>query len=106
MRRIAVNKALDEIRKKKKIWTVEYTESEINEIPDFLENEEEDLIDKLHSAIKKLPDGCREILSLYLFEGFKHAEIAKKLGITESTSKSQYSRAKKLLASTFLKTEN
>jgi RNA polymerase sigma factor (sigma-70 family) len=53
---------------------------------------------KIHEAIKKLPEGCRQIFLLYAMEDFKHKEIAQKLNISESTSKSQYLRAKTLLA--------
>ena len=51
----------------------------------------------LHLAIKELPDGCRTVLSLHLFEGYKHAEIAQKMDISESTSKTQFRHAKALL---------
>ena len=53
--------------------------------------------DVINNEIKALPDGCRMIFSLYVLEGYKHKEIASSLGISESTSKSQYIRAKKLL---------
>jgi RNA polymerase sigma-70 factor (ECF subfamily) len=49
---------------------------------------------KITRGIDRLPDGYRIILTLYLLEGYDHTEIAKILGISESTSKSQYSRAK------------
>lgn len=45
----------------------------------------------IRAAVQELPKGCREILSLYLFEEYKHREIAELLGISISTSKSQYS---------------
>ena len=44
-----------------------------------------------------LPDGYRVVFSLYMFEGYDHKEIAGLLGVTEATSKSQYSRAKRKL---------
>jgi RNA polymerase sigma-70 factor (ECF subfamily) len=47
--------------------------------------------------IEKLPVGYRTIFNLYAIEGYSHAEIAKQLGITESTSKSQLSRARVIL---------
>ncbi|HMR58865.1 MAG TPA: sigma-70 family RNA polymerase sigma factor, partial [Cyclobacteriaceae bacterium] len=47
--------------------------------------------------IERLPDGYRSVLSLYLLEGYDHAEIGEIMGITESTSKSQFNRAKKKL---------
>jgi RNA polymerase sigma-70 factor (ECF subfamily) len=43
----------------------------------------------LERAIALLPAGCRTVLILHDVEGFKHAEIAEKLGVTEGTSKSQ-----------------
>jgi RNA polymerase sigma factor (sigma-70 family) len=41
-----------------------------------------------------LPEGYRVVFSLYLLEGYDHGEIAQIMGISEATSKSQYSRAK------------
>ncbi|WP_338759801.1 sigma-70 family RNA polymerase sigma factor [Bernardetia sp. ABR2-2B] len=54
-------------------------------------------ISRVKEAINKLSDGYRIVLSLYLFEGYDHGEIGEILGISSSTSKSQYSRAKKRL---------
>jgi RNA polymerase sigma-70 factor (ECF subfamily) len=54
-------------------------------------------VDKINEAIFQLPDGYRTVFSLYLLEGYDHKEIAGILDITEATSKSQYSRAKKKL---------
>lgn len=53
--------------------------------------------EELVKVINKLPDGYRVIFNMYAIDGFAHAEIAAQLGITESTSKSQYSRAKEWL---------
>ncbi|MCY7421187.1 MAG: sigma-70 region 4 domain-containing protein, partial [Chitinophagaceae bacterium] len=44
-----------------------------------------------------LSEGYRTVFNLYAVEGFSHKEIANHLGITESTSKSQFSRAKAIL---------
>jgi RNA polymerase sigma-70 factor (ECF subfamily) len=54
-------------------------------------------LELVHLAIKQLPAGCRQVFILYVFENFAHKEIAASLGISESTSKSQYQRARKLL---------
>jgi len=51
-------------------------------------------IKNIKAAIKNLSEGGRVVLSLYLFEGYDHKEIGEILNISESTSKSQYSRAK------------
>lgn len=48
-------------------------------------------------CIQQLPDGYRVVLNLYAIEGFSHKEIASQLGINESTSRSQFARAKNLL---------
>jgi RNA polymerase sigma factor (sigma-70 family) len=47
------------------------------------------------SAMNQLPEGGRIVFSLYLLEGYDHSEIAQILKITESTSKTQYMRAKR-----------
>ncbi len=49
------------------------------------------------SAISQLPDGYRVVFNLYTLEGYDHKEIAEILDVSEATSKSQYSRAKKRL---------
>lgn len=57
----------------------------------------------IQAAIKELPDGCREIFNLYAVEDYSHRDIADLLHISESTSKSQYHRAKGLLRVKLLK---
>ncbi len=59
----------------------------------------------IHKAILALPPGSRTVFNLFAVEGYSHQEIADLLGISESTSKSQYFRAKQLLQ-THLKTLN
>jgi RNA polymerase sigma-70 factor (ECF subfamily) len=49
------------------------------------------------ALIEQLPDGCRLVLNLYAIDGYTHGEIAELLGIQESTSKAQLSRARKQL---------
>ena len=49
---------------------------------------------ELLDLIRKLPEGYRMVFNLYVIEGYTHQEIAGMLGITESTSKSQLSRAR------------
>ena len=51
----------------------------------------------VQEEIKGLPGGCREVFVLFALEDFGHKEIARALSISESTSKSQYQRARKLL---------
>ena len=97
LKKIVVNRAISHLRKQ---------QLEMVELNDHLEikNDEEiddiDLVMKVETireAIQKLPNGFRVVFSLYLLEGYDHKEIAEILDISESTSKSQYNRAKKKL---------
>src|ERR1700712_4191737 len=54
-------------------------------------------------SIRLLPMGYRTVLNLYAIEGFSHKEIAAILDIEESTSRSQYTRAKSMLEDVLLK---
>lgn len=54
-------------------------------------------IEELLSVIKNLPDGYRMVFNLYAIEGYKHKEIAEMMNIDVSTSKSQFSRARKII---------
>lgn len=52
---------------------------------------------ELMNNLMKLPVGYRTVLNLYAIEGYSHKEIGEKLGIEESSSRSQFLRAKKML---------
>jgi RNA polymerase sigma-70 factor (ECF subfamily) len=94
LKRILVNKCLNQIRKKKIDLML------VENLPVFISEEETEIAcdnRKIFKGIEMLPDGYRIILTLYLLEGYDHSEISQILGISESTSKSQYSRAKEKL---------
>lgn len=93
LRRIALNKSLEYLRLKK----MEF--SDLDEIPDLDEELSYDEIsmEEIQREIKSLPDGSRVVFTMFLLENYSHREIAMELGISESTSKSQYARAKQLL---------
>jgi RNA polymerase sigma-70 factor (ECF subfamily) len=94
LKKIIVNKCINHIKKKKIDLTLCET------LPPVIYEEEEEVshdTGKIFRGIEMLPDGYRIILTLYLLEGYDHAEISQILGIAESTSKSQYSRAKEKL---------
>ena len=96
VRRIFVNTAIEHIRRK----NVNITGGEglENSVVDKHRNALDDLYEKdIISTSRTLSEGYRTVFNLYAVEGFSHKEIAKQLGITESTSKSQFSRAKALL---------
>ncbi len=94
LKRIVINKALNQVQRiKKDLMLAEDIKEDVSEYePDNAEPNY--TVDQIKSAINELPTGFRTVLSLYLFEGYDHKEISEILGITESTSKSQYKRAK------------
>lgn len=94
MTKIMVNECLQEIRKKKE--KVLYLDDISVDIIEGELDEEYDMT-TIFNGIKKMPIGYRTIFNLYVVEGYKHKEIAEILDIAESTSKSQYLRAKKYL---------
>ncbi|MEM6376577.1 MAG: sigma-70 family RNA polymerase sigma factor [Bacteroidota bacterium] len=98
MRKITVNTALKAIRKRKISFLdiershFQFADSSSEEIDVELISEEEIL-----STLQTLPKGYRTIFNLFVIEEMSHQEIASALGITVSTSKSQLSKAKKML---------
>jgi RNA polymerase sigma-70 factor (ECF subfamily) len=64
------------------------------------------MADDLMKLIHQLPEGYKVVFNLYAIEGYSHQEIGETLGITESTSKSQYSRARAYLRERLEKMNN
>ncbi|WP_347159625.1 RNA polymerase sigma factor [Pontibacter chitinilyticus] len=98
LKKIVVNAAINAVRRRHS-ELVPMDEHVVADVADEVYDEDATTwkVDRVRQAIQKLPDGYRVVLSLYLLEGYDHAEIGEILAITESTSKSQYSRAKKKL---------
>lgn len=104
IRKIMVNEALTYLRRNKSI----YLETDIEKAdyePDCqsiaTQLETEDLL----KMIQQLPAGYKTVFNLYAIEGYSHKEIAELLNITESTSKSQLSRARALLQQYLIQTD-
>lgn len=95
LKRIVINKALNQVQKSKRDLMLA-DEIEKDEAENVWTEETEPIysVEKVKKVMKDLPSGFRTVLTLYLFEGYDHKEISEILGITESTSKSQYKRAK------------
>jgi len=101
LKKIVINKSIDVLRARK-VRFEELNEKSIvyeaEDEPDLSFAENDTLkVAQIREAIKKLPEGFRIVLTLSLFEGFDHEEIATILKISESTSRSQLARAKKKL---------
>lgn len=97
IKRIVINTALNHYDKHKKdyqldsIEKIEEEELGIEEAKDIDEVEPSMLL----SILQKLPDGYRLVMNLYVLEDYSHKEIAQMLGISEGSSRSQFSKARK-----------
>ena len=97
IRRIIVHTCINILKKNKKFTdSVDLIHAHAmflneNNIPSILEAKQ------VVESVRKLPMGYRTVLNLYAIEGFSHKEIADLLDIEESTSRSQYTRAKAML---------
>ena len=98
MKKIMVNTAITYYHKTKK----HYNQADIEEVQEVgivgYKWENADFTsEELLKVINDLPEGYKIVFNLYAIEGFKHKEIAALMDIDINTSKSQYSRAKKLI---------
>ncbi|NJN42973.1 MAG: RNA polymerase sigma factor [Flammeovirgaceae bacterium] len=96
IKRIVINKAINHVKRRKMVPLNEQMDIE-EELEETSFDEFPFSIEQVRSAIEKLPDGYRTVLSLYLIEGYDHQEIGEIMSISESTSKSQFNRSKKKL---------
>lgn len=102
LHRIAINECLMHIRKNK-AFRISFSDEEswLEEKMDHSDNDPDTNntfeLGQVQACISKLPDGYRTVLNLYVFDEMTHEEIAQTLGISINTSKSQLSRARKLL---------
>jgi RNA polymerase sigma factor (sigma-70 family) len=96
LKRIVVNTCINHLKKRK--VDLVYTEHHNDPAPEHDPIDYEEIkfrVEQVSRAMEKLPEGYRIVFSLYLLEGYDHKEISEILGISESTSKSQFLRAKK-----------
>ena len=99
LKQICINRSINQLKKRKITWL------DIDDLESF-DKSEEPIVDEddlelkvatVKKAIMDLPDGYRTILTLYLLEGYDHAEIAGILNVAESTTRTQFMRAKQKL---------
>ena len=105
IKRIVINTSLNQNRSKLYMFPM----SHVDEITLHSENEvdlSEIHFQELLKMIQALPAGCQIIFNLYAIDGYSHSEIAEKLDISSGTSKSQYSRARKILREELEEFEN
>ncbi|WP_306420519.1 RNA polymerase sigma factor [uncultured Tenacibaculum sp.] len=97
LRRVVITTALQKYKDKTQLYIVK-EEIDVKEEEVSLDESNID-IDVLLSLIQELPDRYRLVFNLYVLDNFSHKEIADLLSISEGTSKSNLSRAKKILKS-------
>lgn len=96
-KRIAINRSISHTRRKK----IKFADLGGMEIADHAEDDGESdeifysKVEDIRNSIEALPPGCRTIVSLYLFDRIPQDEIATLLGLSHSTVRTQYHRAKK-----------
>lgn len=103
LKQIIIHKSINYLRKRK----AEFVSIDGMEIAEQKTEDHEELqwkVEELKSAVRRLPDGYRVVLTLYLFEGYDHEEISHILKISETTSRSQLMRAKMKLKNMLEKT--
>ncbi|EGJ99511.1 MULTISPECIES: RNA polymerase sigma factor [Dysgonomonas] len=100
LKRIFINLALENLRKKKSIIQ---TSDDVQNLPDVVDDSTEDeqmykiSEGELLKMVQDLPRGYSTVFNLYAIEDYSHKEIAEMMGISEGTSRSQYVRARNIL---------
>ena len=96
MRTITIRCALHWLKKrasKKETTITEINDTKVIEPAIYAQMGEEEII----KLVQDLPEGFRTVFNLNVIEGYSHREVAKLLNITESTSRSQLTRARRML---------
>ncbi len=104
LRKIMINQALGHLRKNKTMYLevdLDSADYRLNISQSYDHLEAADMM----KLVQALPLGYRTVFNLYAIEGYSHKEIGELLGISESTSKSQLSRARGLLQKQIMKDE-
>lgn len=98
LKQIVVSRSINLLRKRK----VELVElgDDVDNIIDEEQDDDEEIqykVTQVKQAMNELPEGYKQVISLYLIEGYDHEEIGQILNITENTSRTQFLRAKRKL---------
>lgn len=98
IKRIVINNCINWLKKRRLQFS--QLDERFHDLEDYGQHSAPDeqvqlTVEAINKAVYKLPDGYRVVFSLYALEGYDHEEIGEILGISTSTSKSQYSRAKR-----------
>ena len=96
IRRVTVNTCIRHLEKAKRLKVDFYGENMPEQAvqPDAISQMS---ADELLVLIDSIPDGYKTVFNLNVIEGYQHKEIAKLLGIEESSSRSQLTKARKFI---------
>ncbi|WP_299049042.1 RNA polymerase sigma factor [uncultured Polaribacter sp.] len=100
IRRIMVNTCISYLRKKN---VIDLSDEDYVFNDAATESLENTTVEDIQRLIDQLPEGYKVVFNLFAIEGYKHSEIAVKLEISESTSKSQLHKARKVLQEKYYK---
>jgi RNA polymerase sigma-70 factor (ECF subfamily) len=106
LKKIVINKCINALEKRKVVWVDEEIPDDQLSASETESVDEEELhlsVERVKKAMNQLPEGARVIFSLYLLEGYDHTEISEILHISESTSKTQFMRARQMVKELLLK---
>jgi RNA polymerase sigma-70 factor (ECF subfamily) len=101
LKKIVINKSINVLRTRK-VNLVDMETTDVHAVAEEETINEEEIqyrVEEVKKMIRKLPDGYRTVLSLYLLEGYDHEEISQILNISHNTVRTQYVRAKQKLLS-------
>ncbi|MGN0033289.1 MAG: RNA polymerase sigma factor [Candidatus Limimorpha sp.] len=92
VRTIAINKSIDEIRKRNRQPSFVEIDNTADKVDDDDDVADDFPVEKIKEELEKLPDGYRLVITLHLLENMDFDDIAERLGIKPSTVRSQYVR--------------
>lgn len=96
-KRIVINECLQHLRKKKNEFSFDVISEFEYDVAIVQDSHDNMSLKELTELIKKLPKGYRTVFNLHVIDGYKHQEISNILDISESTSKTQLRKAKRML---------
>jgi RNA polymerase sigma factor (sigma-70 family) len=97
LKQIVVFKSIGVLKKRRVVFADVEIVADVAQLDAIDEGDIEYRVEAIRKRMQELPDGYRTVLSLYLFEGYDHEEIAEILHVAQSTVRTQYIRAKQKL---------
>jgi RNA polymerase sigma factor (sigma-70 family) len=99
LRKIVINNSINALRKRQELWPFDERVMDRADVTDDSQEYLDFKVGEIKQALSRLPDDHRVMLSLFLFEGFDHEEIAMILNISNNASRTRFFRAKQALLS-------